>query len=162
MTDPKTLDYQHIAVAEFMLKANQTVPILPIVPHLSVRRLRARLILEEALETIEALGLELRQIVEEPFASGDLVTIDSFDIKVGYKKPSLKGIADGCADLKVVTVGTEIACGINGMPIFEEVMRSNFTKFSKGCRIREDGKILKGDGFQSPNIEPILRAQGMR
>lgn len=153
MFDPKTLDYQHLAVAEFMLKANQTVPITPTIPSLEVRKLRARLILEEALEQVWALGLGAEM--------GDVsILIDRIHF-YPFGDCDLVKVADGCADLKVVTVGTEIACGINGAPIFEEVMRSNFTKFEGGS-IREDGKILKGPKYEPPNIEPLLKQQGMR
>lgn len=154
MTDPKSLDYQHIAVAEFMLKANQTVPIVPMIPSLEIRTLRAKLVLEEALETVNALGLE---------AHSDWELLDSDLIKFSPIKegPDLIKLADGCADIKVVTVGTEIACGINGKPIFEEVMRSNMTKFIDG-HMREDGKWQKGPSYEPPNLEPILKQQGMK
>jgi predicted HAD superfamily Cof-like phosphohydrolase len=143
MTIESPFDYQHIAVREFMEAGNQTCPTNPFIPSVEIRLLRAKLIMEEAVETANALGFRVQLIHES------LEFTDCYD-------PDLEEIADGCADLKVVTVGTEIACGINGMPIFKEVMRSNMTKDFSGAK-RPDGKILKGATYEPPNIEQFLK-----
>ena len=53
-------DHQ-LSVEEFMRNALQDVPDDPALPNEVVRLLRARLIFEEAKETIAALGFELHQ-----------------------------------------------------------------------------------------------------
>lgn len=173
MTQPTTYDYQHLAVREFMERGRQSCPPTPTIPSLEVRKFRASIILEEALETIwEGLGLSVlvrdaangRWIALETKESADDGTRGIGGSVAAFtttgKEPDLIKLADGCADLKVVTVGTEIACGINGQPVFEEVMRSNMTKDFSGT-LRADGKILKGENYEPPNLEAILKSQGM-
>lgn len=154
-----------------MLSGRQVCPLAPEIPSPEIRRLRAALILEEAFETISALGFSMRftqsdgvPVCVEFIEFRDTGLFDEI-ARVGFGDDSpftlesvLRPIADGCADLKVVTVGTEIACGINGKPIFEEVMRSNMTKDFTGAQ-RGDGKILKGKNYTPPDLEPILKSQ---
>lgn len=144
---PIDFDYQHLAVSKFMQAGFQSVSIIPHIPSAIIRRLRAKLIMEEAIETANALGFQVRFTRVRDFELDDVLPFD------------LIGVADGCADLKVVTVGTEIACGINGKPVFIEVMRSNMTKDFSGAK-RPDGKILKGPTYEPPNIEAVLKLQG--
>lgn len=79
-------------------------------------------------------------------------TLDALD------EGDLEGIADGIADSIVVLIGTAVAYGIDIRPIWDEVHRTNMTKV-KGPR-REDGKILKPEGWIPPDIQGILKAQG--
>ena len=68
----------------------------------------------------------------------------------------LVAIADALADLLYVTYGCAIEYGIPIDKIFAEVHRSNMTKFKNGANFREDGKLLKGAGFEPPRIAQIL------
>lgn len=65
-------------------------------------------------------------------------------------------IADALADLLYVTYGFAIEYGIPIDKVFAEVHRSNMTKFKNGANFREDGKLLKGTGFEPPRIKEIL------
>lgn len=156
-------DCQHIAVREFMAKGGQTINETPTIPLLEDRRLRAALILEETLEAISGLGfsVSVKREYDNGLRIAEIWLHD--DVKIDFLpilEPNLKDIADACADLKVVTVGTEICCGINGKPIFTEVMRSNMTKdFDVKNGI---GKIQKGKNYEPPQIERILKEQGMK
>ena len=69
----------------------------------------------------------------------------------------LVGIADGICDSIVVLLGTAVTYGINIRPIWDEVNRTNMLK--KGGELREDGKRLKPEGWQSPDIADILERQ---
>ena len=69
-------------------------------------------------------------------------------------------IADGIADLIYVLLGTAIEYGININPIWDEVQRTNMLK--EGGGIRPDGKILKPEGWLSPDIAGILKQQGWK
>src|SRR5690606_27317494 len=69
-------------------------------------------------------------------------------------------LADGCADLSVVTTGTLSACGIADKALLEEVDRNNIAKFRDGVKKREDGKVLKPEGHQPPDIRRVLIGQG--
>lgn len=97
------------------------------------------------METINALGFRLLP--------------DSTKIDFVEATADIVEIADGCADLMVVTIGTAIACGIDLDPIFQEVHRSNMSKFIDGHR-REDGKWIKGPAYSPPNIKAELIKQG--
>lgn len=141
-------------VTEFMLKARQECPANLTLPSYEIRKLRAALILEEAIETIRALGFEIKKS-----NCKDLVRLEASLVLLEEAfEPNLVQIADGCADLKVVTIGTEIACGINGEQTFNEVMRSNMTKFIDGT-FRADGKYLKGPKYEKPRLKEILDTQ---
>jgi predicted HAD superfamily Cof-like phosphohydrolase len=65
--------------------------------------------------------------------------------------------ADALADILYVVYGTAISFGVDVRPVFEEVHRSNMTK--AGGPTRDDGKVLKPDGWQPPAIGAILAAQ---
>lgn len=70
----------------------------------------------------------------------------------------LAALADGIADSIVVLVGTAVVCGIDMVPIWNEVMRTNFAK--AGGPLREDGKRLKPEGWTPPDIHALLIEQG--
>lgn len=120
----KTLHYQR--VEEFMVLANQANPSQPELPTLSVRLLRCKLIIEEVRELVNALGFDC--VICDPYERNDC-TSPSFQ---------LVEIADGCADLSVVTIGTLIACGISDKPILEAVDENNLAKFKPRCPVDND------------------------
>jgi predicted HAD superfamily Cof-like phosphohydrolase len=192
-------------VKEWMQKFGQETPEKPTIPSLKDRKLRAKLILEEALETITALGIYL-------YNKNNLESIHDYLEEIVYTEnetgPNLTLIADGCEDLKVVTEGTLVACGLvdsrinetgfdgshgGGFypqmstkdPLFNEVMRSNNSKFwteeewrslireeqdkyhstlicpnPKGSRCvlvkDKDGKVIKSPSYSPANLQPII------
>lgn len=69
----------------------------------------------------------------------------------------LVGVADAVADILYTTEGLALAFGIDTGPVLAEVHRSNLAKL--GGPVREDGKILKPEGWTPPNIEAVLMAQ---
>jgi len=69
------------------------------------------------------------------------------------------GVADGIADSIVVLLGTAVTYGIDIRPVWDEVHRTNMAK--KGGKLREDGKMLKQKGWESPDVIGILRRQGL-
>jgi len=71
----------------------------------------------------------------------------------------LTGIADGICDSIYVLLGTAIECGIDISPVWNEVQRTNMNK--EGGSMREDGKILKPEGWLPPRVYEELCAQGM-
>lgn len=139
-------------VEQFMHGAMQTVPDDPCIPSEEVRLLRAKLILEEAVETIHALGFTPRAL-GDPDDIADVVTFDD-DLE-----PNLKEIIDGCCDLKVVTTGTLIACGVPDEYPQKLVDDNNLEKIEKGT-IREDGKLIKPPDHQPPDIAGFLKEIG--
>lgn len=116
-------------IQDFMRAANQHCPAKPTVPSIRDCNLRVSLIGEELMELNDAL-----------------------------QKGNLVLIADALADLKYVVEGTAISCGLDLEPIFNEVHRSNMSKFIDGHR-REDGKWIKGPSYSPANLAPIIEEQ---
>ena len=70
-------------------------------------------------------------------------------------------IADGLADLVVVVYGTALEYGIDLDAVLEEVHRSNMAKLGPDGRpiLRADGKVLKPEDWQPPDIGGVLGIQ---
>lgn len=131
-----------------MQKAGQEVPTSPTLPSLEVRKLRAKLILEEALETVHALGFSV-QYDNYNSRNHDVLFVDEND-------PNIEEVIDGCCDVKVVTTGTLVAFGLPDDPFQDEVDDNNLAKFGPGHSIRGDGKLIKPPGHKPPKIKEIL------
>ena len=61
--------------------------------------------------------------------------------------------ADAWADRAYVLFGDAVATGLPATELFHDVHRSNMTKSGAG----QTGKGIKGDGYQRPNIGPLLK-----
>lgn len=150
-------------VEQFMANAKQEVPACPTVPDEKTRRFRAKIILEEALETVEALGFYVT--IKDQGTYEQLVSIDKCDFPSEFAtkaslEPNLIEIVDGCADISVVTTGTLSACGVSDEAVLQEVDQNNLSKFGPGSYKREDGKWMKPPTWKPPQIKEILVAQG--
>jgi predicted HAD superfamily Cof-like phosphohydrolase len=130
-------------VREFMRMAKQGTPDRIGLPDEATRLLRARLIHEEATETIHALGCSVNP-------AGNVM----FDYRY---KPDLIGIVDGCADVSVVTIGTLIACGVPDGALLQMVDVNNLAKFGEGHSFRPDGKLVKPPNHKPPAIAGLLK-----
>ncbi len=140
-------------VEEFMRLAKQTVPEKPVIPGRDVRYLRAKIIFEEALETIEGLGFSVVVTGGHRVLSKDCYDLSSD----GHIPPDLVEIVDGCADLRVVTTGTLSACGVPDRLVQFEVDQNNLAKFGPGGYRREsDGKWMKPPGHKPPRVKEII------
>lgn len=148
-----------VRIAAFMKKAGQDLPTAPIVPNLEIRRLRASLIMEETMETIRALGLKV-SITQKPAGHDAGTHIDNMDdcdwSFSEWEEPNLVEIADGCADISVVTIGTLSACGICDKQLLEMIDESNLAKFGPGGHRREDGKWIKPPDWVKPDIAGLI------
>lgn len=85
-----------------------------------------------------------RKLLREEFRE----TIDALD------ESDLVGFADGLADLIYVAVGAALACGIPLADVWREVHAANMRK--EGGPTRADGKILKPEGWQPPDVAGVL------
>jgi predicted HAD superfamily Cof-like phosphohydrolase len=88
-----------------------------------------------------------------------LIDEENDELEEAIRNDDLVEIADACADLIYVVLGLCVSYGIDLRPVFNEVHRTNMAK--EGGAKRSDGKICKPDGWQPPQIERILREQGM-
>lgn len=135
-----------------------------VVPPPEVRILRARLIMEEALETCLALGVGVLLPVEAEgewlldFTSLRFVSREDSLEQLSLKSADLEGIIDGCCDTVYVAIGTLMACGVPDLPHLEHVNERNNAKFPGGSAIaNENGKFLKPPGWQPPNHEEVRK-----
>ena len=143
-------------IEAFMKKAGQELPEEPTIPSEETRILRAKLILEEAIETIEALGITVK--LPELIRDMDKDQFKNLEF-VADKEPNLVEIADGCIDVSVVTIGTLSACGISDKRLKEIVDNHNLAKFGPGSYRRDDGKWMKPKDLAPPRIEYELKNQ---
>ena len=112
-------------VKDFQVAFGLNVGAKPELPSADERRLRARLLEEEYDEYLEAEWKD--DIVE---------------------------IADALADIIYIACGTAVSYGIPLDRVFAEVHRSNMAKLVDGKPIRrEDGKILKPEGWTPPDTK---------
>lgn len=66
---------------------------------------------------------------------------------------------DALIDILVVTTGAIHSMGADGEGAWNEVMRTNFAKIDAETgkvRKREDGKVLKPDGWHPPDLNPFI------
>lgn len=72
----------------------------------------------------------------------------------------LVAVADALSDLLYVVLGTYVAHGLQNVAeaLFAEVHRSNMSKLDANGEViyRADGKVLKSDRWQPPDLERIL------
>lgn len=141
------------AVAEFMTASEQVVRTTPTtdIPD-DERLLRARLVLEEALEFVAAMGCRIRV---DPTTTRDGITNPKTQVDVSLDPEGdidLIEAADAIADIVVVAKGSAHTLGIPVDQVFEAVHITNMSKMPGGKPIRResDGKILKPPGWEPP------------
>ena len=69
---------------------------------------------------------------------------------------------DALIDILVVTIGAIHSGGFDAEGAWKEAMKTNFAKIDKetGKVVkREDGKVLKPDGWEPPNLKPFLKKE---
>jgi predicted HAD superfamily Cof-like phosphohydrolase len=67
---------------------------------------------------------------------------------------------DALIDILVVTIGAIHSAGFDAEGAWKEVMATNFAKIDRETgkvRKREDGKVLKPQGWTAPNMVPFLK-----
>jgi predicted HAD superfamily Cof-like phosphohydrolase len=76
----------------------------------------------------------------------------------GEQKDDLENVAKELADIIYIVCGTAASYGIPLDVVFDEVHKSNMAKLGPDGKPkrREDGKILKPDGWTPPDIKKIL------
>ena len=117
------------------------------VPPAEERHLIVKLIAEELKELAVSLGVPINIVLGpvkcvEPDSLVDLVNA-----------------AREYADLIYVVEQGNVRCGIIGDAVFDEVHRSNMAKAPGGVVTRrEDGKVLKPEGWKPPAIKGVLDA----
>jgi len=118
-------------------------------------------------------NIEFMEACDKPFPDSPTLVYPSEEmqwelIKEEFKETRLAReagdiveVADGLIDMiKVITEYGE-SCGFPMQELWDEVHRSNMSKVVDGKVIRrEDGKILKPEGYRKPDIARVLREHG--
>jgi predicted HAD superfamily Cof-like phosphohydrolase len=145
----------------------QEVPVKPTDQKPETRVLRARLILEECLETIwDGLRVNVSLVWKgtapdtgKPTGCRHHVRFEALEFESYGEGADLVELADGCADISVVTIGTLSAFGIKDKPLLEEVDANNQAKIDTG-KTDEHGKFVKHPDHRPPDIGGVLNQQG--
>ncbi len=125
-------------VADFMRKAGQEVATeltLDIDDKTCI--LKAKLLLEETLEAIYALGVDVNLDFNKTNAR--VKTTDDVSLSK-TREIDIVEIADGVADVDYVNMGIANTFGFNHQDVFDEVHRSNMSKFIDGHRKANQGR----------------------
>lgn len=117
------------------------------VPDIDSCRLSAELILEEALETIEAMGFEVRRDLND----------GKLKVHHAVSPPRLEDMIDGACDVIYVATGLLSKMGVPDIPHMIEVCRANDSKFPGGFATIDGktGKYLKPPGWVPPNHSAV-------
>ncbi len=122
----------YLDLLEFHKAVGQTTPDAPSLPKVQTLELR-------------------RTLIQEEFAE---VMVEFDKARAAESVLELSDLLHELADLLYVTYGTFVACGVDADAVFAEVHRANMQK-STGKR-REDGKILKPEGFRKADVRTVL------
>lgn len=144
----KTKLLEHVEEFTKAVRLNEPEPEPATIPDRGKLALRARLIMEEALETVEAMGIRL--VARE---RGDLVLKKLMFIH--DREPDLVKIVDGLCDIHYVTAGGFYDCGLPDEPFLDEVCSNNAMKIATGSR-DGSGKLIKSPDHPQPNIAGII------
>lgn len=134
-------------VKQFMVKFGHPVYDEPtVIEDHGWEKMRLALIQEEYAELLDACGY-----TESARWIRDVVLIKGGDT-------DLVEAADALGDLEYVINGAALGMGINLPEIVKEIHRSNMTKLGPDGKpiYREDGKILKGEGYEKPDLRKVL------
>ena len=125
------MTYELNKVKEFMTASGQEVNVVPTIPDEATRQLRHSILIEEVMELQAAT-----------------THIDALD---------------AITDILYVLLGTAHAYGLGDKveAAFNEVHRSNMTKVMPDGKVmkRDDGKIIKPDTYEPPNLKKVLELQ---
>ncbi len=139
-------------VREFQ-KAVTGGPTSPAKPAIRDAALRARLIAEEAAETLVAL-------LGDEGAAHVLDEVRDHLRDAPPSAPDLAEVVDGLCDLLYVAYGTAEALGVDLEPFFDEVHRTNMLKRDpdqiQKRSIAPVGKAIKPAGWEPPRIREML------
>jgi predicted HAD superfamily Cof-like phosphohydrolase len=110
------------------------------------------IIFEEAFELINAYGLIVKKVRNE----NQFKVIDILNEGDTIPELDLVEIVDAIVDFEYTMLQLYLIHGIHSSELFYEVHRANMSKFRPGGYRDENGKWIKPDDWQPPNIEAIL------
>ncbi|MGW1539966.1 pyrophosphohydrolase domain-containing protein [Streptomyces sp. NPDC002309] len=116
-----------------------------------------------------AFGLDARAVPTEVSPRlaghrGELLAEEAAEVAEVSVTGPLDKLAHELADVVYVAYGTALVHGIDLDAVISEIHRSNMTKLGPDGRVtrRADGKVLKGEHYEAPDVAAVLRRQGWR
>jgi predicted HAD superfamily Cof-like phosphohydrolase len=103
---------------------------------------------------IEIIREEFEELVRAVTGRRASVAID---YGAGDSKPNVTATAHELTDLVYVVLGFAVRSGIDLSPLFDAVCDANDAKVYPEPRYREDGKLLKPDGWKSAKDDVCAR-----
>jgi predicted HAD superfamily Cof-like phosphohydrolase len=88
-----------------------------------------------------------------------LIDEEADELKVAIDNNDQVETLDALIDILVVTIGAIHSMGSDAEGAWKEVMMTNFAKIDHDTgkvRKREDGKVLKPQGWVSPDLKPFI------
>jgi len=146
-------------VAAFHAMFGYTSNDKPTIPSADEVRRRCRLVIEEALEFVQAMVHKdsaawwaMKYLKQRIF-----YVVDKMELEVDIVE-----VADACADIDYVVEGSRLAFGIDGDDIADEVHKANMAKLGVDGKPLKDaaGKTIKPEGWTPPDIAGCLEKQG--
>ncbi|RMB82762.1 MazG nucleotide pyrophosphohydrolase domain-containing protein [Streptomyces shenzhenensis] len=114
-----------------------------------------------------ALGLDARSTPAEVSPElaahrGELLAEEAAEVAEVSVAGPLDRLAHELADVVYVAYGTALVHGIDLDAVLAEVHRSNMSKLGPDGQVarRSDGKVLKGEHYEAPDVSAVLRRQG--
>jgi len=92
----------------------------------------------------------------------DLITEEYDELRVALANKDQLETLDALTDILVVTIGAMNSMGADGEGAWREVMATNFNKIDRRTGKvlrREDGKILKPEGWEPPKLQNFLKRE---
>lgn len=91
----------------------------------------------------------------------DLLKEEVTEFEQAAVSGDIVAVADALGDIAYVLYGTALTYGINLDEVISEIHRSNMTKLGPDGKpiLREDGKVLKSEGYSRPNLRQVLDSQ---
>ena len=88
-----------------------------------------------------------------------LIKEETKELQQAFDEHNNVEILDALIDIIVVTVGAINSMGADGQGAWNEVMKTNFAKIDSitgKVRKREDGKVLKPEGWKPPELSKFV------
>ena len=92
----------------------------------------------------------------------NLITEEYNELQTALANKDAVETLDALTDILVVTIGAMNSMGADGEGAWREVMATNFAKIDRQLgkvRRRDDGKILKPEGWEPPNLAKFLKRE---
>jgi predicted HAD superfamily Cof-like phosphohydrolase len=92
----------------------------------------------------------------------NLITEEYNELRVALANKNQLETLDALTDILVVTIGAMNSMGADGEGAWREVMATNFNKIDRRTGKvlrREDGKILKPEGWEPPKLQNFLKRE---